>query len=112
MSHSLTVRSQPPLARVRPSGAKARAYTQWVCPASIRTLAPCCVPCISHSRMIPSKLPLASRLPSELQATEYTEPLSPVRISRFFPLQLSQTRTLAPSPPPSHPCPQAPNSPH
>src|SRR6266446_6265528 len=105
MSHSLTVRSQPPLARVRPSGAKASAYTQLLCPASIRTLAPCCAPCISQSRMLPSKLPLASRLPSGLQATAYTGPLSPVSACSCVPLEASQRRTVAPSPPLASVCP-------
>ena len=64
-SHSFTVRSQLPLARVRPSGAKASPVTQVVCPASTCTLASgFCPGAVSHSRMPPSWPPLASRRPS------------------------------------------------
>src|SRR6266852_1491116 len=98
-SHSLTVRSQLPLARVLLSGAKASPVTPVVCSVSLCTQGVGWVFCLSHPRICPSKLPLASRLPSGLQASAYTGPLWPERVWRCVPDVASQSRTVASFPP-------------
>ena len=67
-SHSRTVPSSPPLARVLPSGLNATAMTEPVWPVS--GLPICRRVATSHSRTVPSSPPLARVLPSGLNATE------------------------------------------
>src|SRR5438067_1164115 len=96
-SQSLTLPSQLPLARVRPSGAKARPSTRSVCPSMVCTHLAGAVFWTCHNRIDPAKSPLASKPPSGLQVTLYTEP-GCGRIWRLVPLWASQNWTVASRP--------------
>ncbi len=79
-SHSRTVSSAEPLARVRPSGLKA---TEWISPvwpvSGSPTVRGRSRSVTSQSRTVSSSPPAASVRPSGLKATERTAAVAPVR---------------------------------
>jgi hypothetical protein len=69
VSHSFTVLSCEPLARILPEGLKATELTQSVCPVKVCMLLQLVV---SHSFTVLSNEPLARTLPEGLKATDRT----------------------------------------
>ena len=92
-SHSRTVPSSLPLARVLPSGLNATEQTASVWPVSGLPIGwPVAT---SHNRTVPSSLPLARVLPSGLNATETTLPVWPVSgLPIWRPVATSHSRTV------------------
>src|SRR5262249_1712672 len=91
-SHSRTVWSSEPLARVRPSGLYATEQTLFVCPWSLAMASPVAT---SHSHTIRSSEPeaLASVVPSGLRATEATSDCKR-RVALGCPVLTSHNRTV------------------
>ena len=78
---SRAVLSREPVRMRVPSGEKATARTEPVCPTNVATTSP---PAASHSRAVLSSEPVRMRTPSRENATALTTLVCPVRVAAAF----------------------------